>query len=486
LAFGIAGCSWFEPDTGSADPYGHPEGRGAGGRGGNGGGPGIGGSATGGDGNVIGPNTNAVVNDYCTTDPNDTVHAPCRQWLKVELPGTICGDGSTYKFFVNYSNTSNDVVVSFEPGGACWDYASCTGQNGVRGAANPHGIPDDHMTEYQFLPLVARTDQNPVKDWNMVFVSYCTGDIHTGNNAMTYSSSGTPGGPALDAGAPGNAPDGGSFLPAGADAAAPSVLFHHAGHANTLAIVEWMSETFKGVPKLLVTGCSAGGAGALLNYHFVRRGLGAAVDRGYLLDDSGPIFHGDGPSKQLQEKVRVSWNVDPVLESMTGLPVDITALEADFGLINTALADEFPDDRLALTAYRMDLDYSLYSYQRFFSNPTEAEIHALWWEDLQELMTSYDSRKNLSYFLPYFRSDNCSHCVTIPPIGNPPIEPLDAVKATTTPWLGSEIAQDHIDVHRYVQMLLDDSSPLESYVESPQPNESFSPAVSAQCMRTGG
>src|SRR5882672_772480 len=49
----------------------------------------------------------------------------CGEWVKVELPGKVCGDGSQYKFFVNYSGKSNNLAISFEPGGACWDYESC-------------------------------------------------------------------------------------------------------------------------------------------------------------------------------------------------------------------------------------------------------------------------------------------------------------------------------------------------------------------------
>ena len=39
------------------------------------------------------------------------------QWVKVEIPGTVCGNGSQYKFFVNYSETSDDIMMIFEPGG---------------------------------------------------------------------------------------------------------------------------------------------------------------------------------------------------------------------------------------------------------------------------------------------------------------------------------------------------------------------------------
>ena len=74
-------------------------------------------------------------------DDTEQVINPPREsydtWLKVEPPGVVCGNNSQYKFFVNYSNTTDNLVVVFEPGGACWDYDSCAGRNGIRGAANP-------------------------------------------------------------------------------------------------------------------------------------------------------------------------------------------------------------------------------------------------------------------------------------------------------------------------------------------------------------
>jgi hypothetical protein len=178
--------------------------------------------------------------------------------------------------------------------------------------------------------------------------------------------------------------------------------------------------------------------------------------------------------------------VDAVLDSLNGqLPVSISDLKNDIGLINVAVARKYPHDRLSLVAYQMDLNYSLYSYQRFFPGSTEAQIHAMWWQDLQALMTTYDAEPNLAYYLPYFRSDNCSHCVSIPPIGNPPIEPTDMNKALTQPWLGSEIQADMVDLKQFSVDLVDDTKPLRSYVEGMQ-KKSFTPEESAACMKGGG
>ncbi len=373
-------------------------------------------------------------------------------WQKVELPGLLCGNGSPYKFFVNYSTSSNNLIISFEPGGACWDYASCAGDGGLRGAANPDGIPDDHMTslKWEMLPLHRRDPTNPLSDWNMIFVPYCTGDLHTGNNVITYENPDPNGEP---------------------------LVFHHDGHKNVLNVIEWIELNFTTIPKLLVTGCSAGGTSSVVNYHFIRKGL-SGVQCSYMLDDSGPLFPSSGYSGPLHEKVRASWNLDPVIEEAisSDFPgVSPEDVKADLSLINTALADKYRRDRLAVALYRLDYNYSLYSYERFYDFPPQAEIHRMWWEDIQLLMEQFDTRDNLAYFIPYYRNDNCSHCMTIPPVDS------GVLTILAQPYLGSEIQEADIDIRDYVVHLVDDSQPLQSYLESVQPGEELSPERAAEC-----
>src|SRR5688572_10410700 len=112
---------------------------------------------------------------------------------------------------------------------------------------------------------------------------------------------------------------------------------------------------------MLVTGCSAGGA--VTNYWFLRNGVHAA-EKSYLLDDSGPIFPSSGWSLPLHQRIRSSWNVDSILAELpSGFDPE------DYGTLNTALADAFPDDRLATTYFQRDMNFSLYSYERFYDFP---------------------------------------------------------------------------------------------------------------------
>jgi len=423
----------------------------AGGSGAGGEAPAAGGSGAGGGGNECAD----AGNGRCVVGCTHPTLPQCGTWVPVSPGGnSVCSDGSPYKFFVNYSATSDNLVISFEPGGACWDYESCSGAGGIRGAVNRNGIQDDHMSTYQFLNHLAVSEQNPLHDWNKVFVAYCTGDVHTGNNEMVYENTEVDGGPPL--------------------------TYRHRGHDNVQAVVGWLAQTFQSVPKMFVTGCSAGGAGSLLNYHFIRKGMGSQVEKSYLLDDSGPIFDSSGPSAQVHAKIRSSWNVDPIIDSLEGdLPVTAAEIKANFGLINTALADTYPNDRLAFTAYWMDFNYSLYSYQRFFPGSTEQEIHDFWRADIETMMARFDAEPNMAYYIPYFRADNCSHCVSIPPLDN-----LD--KVATEAWWGTEIQADSVTLRDFTVDLIDDTKPLRNYVEEIQPTEVFTPEKSLECMEGGG
>lgn len=395
---------------------------------------------------ICSPRPAAAPAKRCSQSGDDPALPPCEQWIKVQPEGAVCGNGSPYKFFINYSGTSDNLLVMFEPGGACFDYDSCT--RSKLGAVNPDGIPDDHMAQREpVLNLLQRTDANPVSDWNMVFVSYCTGDVHGGDRVATYP-----------------APDGG-----------PSLTYHHVGAQNTQAVLDFLVDRFSDVPQLLVTGCSAGGTGATQNYALVREALGG-VQCGYLLDDSGPIFSSDGPSHTLHVQSRAAWNLDPLLAKLeTLLEVEPGAITSDFGRLNTALADHYPRDRFAVTAYQRDLNYSLYSYAVFTPDISLEEIQTNWQIDLSALREQYESRPNMGYYMPYFRSDNCSHCATIVPLGH------DVETRRSDPWLGSEIAADATNLRGFIAGLLDDGQPIGREFETDQTSD-FTAEQALMCL----
>jgi hypothetical protein len=214
-------------------------------------------------------------------DPPDRDFEPSAfgEWLKFEPEGAVCANGSQYKYFINFSETSKNVVIFLEGGGACANYESCAGGQPFNtdcimegeGAecirdnypavylrleelapfsaiTEPLGVIDGNVpVELAYPPLSSNTDINPMGDWNKVFIPYCTGDTYLGSRVNTY----------VD-------PDG----------LGPDVDFHHMGHQNMLIVIEELNRMFNEVPKMMVGGCSAGGLGSMNNYPFIREGIG--------------------------------------------------------------------------------------------------------------------------------------------------------------------------------------------------------------------
>ncbi|MEZ4286688.1 MAG: pectin acetylesterase-family hydrolase [Polyangiales bacterium] len=423
------------------------------------------------------------------------------------------------KYFVNFADptnnpNANNLVIYFEPGGACWDYESCTQDRGIRGAANTECIrdpsvdeciPDSHVAQWLKLPieipaalesvassfgivngsvpvdialpvLSSNEKANPMYDWTKVFVSYCTGDVHTGSRTVVYKD-----------------PTG-----VGAD-----VEFHHVGHDNVVAMMKELNRNFPQVPKMMATGCSAGGAGAITNYYFIRNGL-EGLEQGFLLDDAGPIFPDQAPmahSLLLHDEVRTAWDAEKVLESN---PAFAPVLN-DFGALNSTLAAEFPQDRFAITYFQQDYNYSLYSYERFNMGAEggdmldeaywadRATVYRFWDDDTLLLRNELDPIENFGYYLPTYRDTNDSHCATIPGIDDlndldPPIDisdisgafelvnflqddpsPLYYVGSDMSSFVdqnGAASSDTPLNMKDFIEQLLDTSTPLKSYFET--------------------
>lgn len=314
-------------------------------------------------------------------------------WQKVELPGARCGNGSQYKFFIRRTSSPN-LLFMFEGGGACWDYDTCSGRAGVLGAANPNGLPDDYMQRFTAkyvspivngadpgIPGRSRTDL-VTKDWNIVYMPYCTGDVHIGNNVRTYTD------------------------PTGQQ---PPLVWYHSGYTNTIAAANYARTQFPSVQKLLVTGFSAGGTATGSAYYFVRRAINPA--RGYLLNDSGPIYLAPNltyRSRALHDTIRQSWSLDSVFSQ---LPASFNT--NDLGTINRMVAQEFPNDQLAYTGYTRDYNYSRFSYERFHTPNDMESVLSYWKQDQDRLVTELNLYNNFSYFIPHHRAINDSHCSTI-------------------------------------------------------------------------
>lgn len=176
------------------------------------------------------------------------------------------GTDASYRFYTRKGKTRN-LVVYFEGGGACWDSATCTFPDGKL----PSGVPQyfsasmatsEHPADLQGMFNLSRSD-NPVKDWDMVYVPYCTADLHAGNTTRTYANAGHPVYGSLPASFP----------------------IRHNGFSNTMVVLDWIRNNVQTPERVLVAGSSAGGYGASIHFPWLRR-LYPAAQMNVLADAS--------------------------------------------------------------------------------------------------------------------------------------------------------------------------------------------------------
>jgi len=143
-------------------------------------------------------------------------------------PDAQCGLGDPYYFFARIASPDS-LLVFFGGGGACWDAASCD----VEGS--PRFRPTVDTTSprlYQRGILAFTNSRNPFKNYSMLVVSYCTGDLHLGSRTVAYQRR-----------------QGDSTT---------AFRIHHVGAHNVRAALNWISERVPSPTRIVVTGQSAG------------------------------------------------------------------------------------------------------------------------------------------------------------------------------------------------------------------------------------
>jgi hypothetical protein len=227
------------------------------------------------------------------------------------------GTDPTFKFWARKSATgSRNTLVYFEGGGACWDNFTCSFPIGT-------GLPYQFFlpqvppgTDPALMDGVFRDDAaNPVKDWNAVYIPYCSGDIHIGSTSRQYFNAGNP-------------------LLGGL----PSFSLQHRGFDNFMSVLAWMKDSGAQPQQILVTGSSAGGYGATANFPWIAETFKSA--RVSLLADASqgvttPAFDAGLPGRN-------SWN--PQLAPWVFGPPPSTVRS---GELISRLAAAYPQSKIA-------------------------------------------------------------------------------------------------------------------------------------------
>lgn len=253
--------------------------------------------------------------------------ADANAWTWVPVDRSTCANGTPTGIGVNPNPTSTRLLIYLEGGGACWSTLTCYVLNLASNFSSGYGAADFAATAASSALLGQPNGlfdrlaiSNPLRDYNYVYVPYCTGDNHAGNNVVQYGSN----------------------------------TARHVGHRNLGAYLDRVVETFPHVERVILVGSSAGGFGAAANWWRTQRAFGPIrVD---LIDDSGTpmpasVVDPNGSTPQTQ---RTQWNLAATLPP--GCSTCLNRLDTIFSYY----AGIFPDRRAALLSYTSDPVLSLF------------------------------------------------------------------------------------------------------------------------------
>jgi pectinacetylesterase len=167
---------------------------------------------------IVSPNVDDT--QFTTYSPTDSIHYQGRTFTP------ICMNGSPYHFFAKRGSV-NRLLVYYQGGGACWEQLTCS-LPACDTTVNPNGSDNPNNVSGGFAD--GNNPSNPFRDWNVVFVAYCSCDVHFGDAAQDYP-----------------------------------LHVEHRGYENSRVVEKWAREHFLDPELVFVTGSSAGAYGAWFN-----------------------------------------------------------------------------------------------------------------------------------------------------------------------------------------------------------------------------
>lgn len=184
---------------------------------------------------------------------------PPYQWQSIPLSSeAVCSDGTPYHIYARRGESDN-TIVHFSGGGACWDYETCSQPISI---LSFDGFYFPRIYEALIVLMAGifqhQNAENPFSAWNVVYLPYCTADFHVGAATNEYTS------------------------PAG-----KAITIHHNGRQNVTEALDWVYANIDAPEKLLVSGESAGAWGSLfwvptLAEHYTESEVYHLADGAYL------------------------------------------------------------------------------------------------------------------------------------------------------------------------------------------------------------
>lgn len=238
-----------------------------------------------------------------TATPTIEATAVSTTWTKIEPSvQTRCARDTPYAFWVRQGDPQK-LMIYFQGGGGCYDAATC----GTVGSYDDAITSSDNPNATIGGIFDLDNPQNPFQGHTMLFIPYCTGDVHAGSQINSYT-------------------------PANGE---PFDIFHY-GHTNASTALNWAYANVEHPESIFVTGCSAGAIGSILHTpHIIEQYPDSIVTQ---LGDSG-----GGLTAFLE------WNIDADYGAGGNFPDWISGMEGELAQaftiskFTTAVANHFPN-----------------------------------------------------------------------------------------------------------------------------------------------
>lgn len=209
-----------------------------------------------------------------------------------------CMQGDDYRYFAKRGNV-NKLVMYYMGGGACWDNLTCA-------VPTCSTSPPDSLNGFSSGFADLTNENNPFRDWHIVFVSYCTCDIHFGDATQEYG----------------------------------DLTVEHKGYHNSKVAEKWAREHFLNPEEVFITGSSAGAYGAWFNAPLLHE-VWPASQLHVLADAGNGVITADFLQNEFS-----NWNFDANLPDIPGVREAITE-GSGMPAYTEAVATEFPDTNWA-------------------------------------------------------------------------------------------------------------------------------------------
>jgi hypothetical protein len=261
---------------------------------------------------------------------------------------TRCGRGTPYHFYVRPAEDGNTekLLVYFQGGGACWNILTCRVDGGTFDdsvSANP----EDELGFYNGI-FDFENPENPIADYNVVFIPYCTADVHVGDATVEYVN---------------------------------GLEIHHNGFKNTSAVLDWVYDNFDAPQEIFITGSSAGAYGSIYHAPFI-------IDQ---YPDARVVQNGDAGVGATP----VGWEALQDWGMFENIPIDVDPETFDINVLYDTYATTYPDVSFSqYTTSADEVQVQFYNFSKIGSDD-ERDWTDVMYANLDELEAAHENYRSL-------------------------------------------------------------------------------------------